>query len=44
METFLNALLLKWDGDAETGANAPTKPQVAMTWASVAFLISALLR
>lgn len=44
MQAYLNALTLKFDGNEGTGENAPTKGQVAVTWASVASLILLVVR
>lgn len=43
MKPYLNALLLKFDGD-EDGADAPSKGQVATTWAAAASLLFLILR
>lgn len=41
MEPYLNAALLRFDGDA--GANAPTKSQVALTWGLLGVIAMKLL-
>jgi len=43
MNPYINALLFKWDGD-ETGADAPTKQQVAITWGGVVALVMLVVR
>lgn len=43
MSPYLNALLLKFDGD-ENGDNAPTKGQVATTWAAAASLLFLIMK
>lgn len=44
MQPYLNALLMKWEGDDTTGANAPTKAQVATTWGLTAVVVMLLVR
>lgn len=43
MNPYLNALLLKFDGDSD-GKDAPTKGQVAATWAAAASLLFLIMR
>lgn len=43
MNPYLNALLLKWDGDAN-GKDAPSKAQVAATWGGAVALVMLIVR